>query len=244
MSLLAIESSMNASPVLDSIAKGEFVILGDMASNSADFAIDCEEAEASAVLLHLNEDGAQGSRFGGLEIEQDSLKECLSVVKIPVGISIGDSRPLVPEEWELCVGLGFSFVIMLAHHMPTFVWKDERLARIVSIGPGYILEQVKTISDFKEVSAVVASLTPSQGQGLPLNLFDVATLRLITSLSRKPVLYPTQRKIRPEDIPILDGEGCHGLLVSASIYGQTKDEFRENLIRFKSLCSKIIANQI
>jgi hypothetical protein len=234
---------MNASSLLDSLAKDDFVILGDLASNSPEFAIACEEARANALVLHINDDSAKGSRFGGLEIEQDSLRDCLSSVRIPVGISIGDSRPLVREEWEICVALGFSFVIMLAHHMPTFVWKDERLTKIVSIGPGYILEQVKTISEFKEVSALVASLTPSQGHGLPLNLFDVATLRLITSLSRKPVLYPTQRRIRPEDIPILDEEGCHGVLVNGSIYAQNKEEFKEALTRFRSLCPEIIANQ-
>ncbi len=235
---------MNSGSIFDSLSNGDFVILGDLASNSAEFAVSCEEAEANAVVLHLNENATPGSRFGGLEIEQDSLRECLSVVRIPVGISIGDARPLVPEEWELCVNLGFSFVIMLAHHMPTFVLKDERLAKIVSIGPGYLLEQVKTISDFKEVSALVASLTPSQGHGLSLNLFDIATLRLITSLSRKPVLYPTQRKVRPEDIPTLETEGCRGLLVNSSIYGQTKEEFRENIIRFKSLNMKTVSSQI
>jgi hypothetical protein len=233
---------MLSSSLIDSMTKNDFVILGDLGSNSAELAAVCEESRIDGLLLHLNEDSTRGSRFGGLEIEQDSLKECLNVVKIPVGISIGDSRPLVPEEWELCVNLGFSFVVMFAHHMPTFVFKDERLTKIVSIGPGYILEQVKAISEFEEVSAIVASLTPNQGYGLPLNLFDVTTLKLITSLSRRPVLYPTQRKIRPEDVSILRAEGCKGILVSSTTYGANKEEFKEAILRFKSFSPETITN--
>jgi hypothetical protein len=235
---------LNNVSLIDSLTKGGFVIVGDLPSNSPELAIACEEAGADGLLLHLNEDTARGSRFGGLEIEQDSMKECLSVLKIPAGISIGDSRPLFPEEWEICVSMGFSFVNMFAHHMPTFVWKDERLAKIVSIGPGYILEQVRTISEFDEVSAVVASLTTTQGYGLPLNVFDVATLRLITSLSKRPVLFPTLKKIRPEDLPILDAQGCRGVLANGSIYAQNKEEFKETLIRFKSMCRQSIAKVI
>ncbi|MGI0083926.1 MAG: hypothetical protein ACREBQ_02475 [Nitrososphaerales archaeon] len=64
------------------------------------------------------------------------------------------------------------------------------------MGPGYILEQEKSPSEFEGVTGVLASLTPSHGHGLSMTLFDVATLKLITSLSKKPVFYPTQGSIR------------------------------------------------
>jgi hypothetical protein len=227
---------LNASPILDPLRhKEDFVILGDLGANSAELAVACEEAGASGVVLHLNETPSHGLRFGGLEIELDSLKECLSILRIPAGISIGDSRPLLREEWETCVALGFSFVNMFAHHMPTFVWKDERIAKFVSIASGYILEQVKAISEFPEVEGLVSCLTPATGYGLSLNLFDVATLRLISGLSKKPVLYSAQRKIRPEDISILFEQGCRGLLVMPSIFGATtKGEYKHSIELLKS----------
>ncbi len=85
----------------------KFLIFGDLHANLKPFAA-CEEAGADAITLHLKENSAPG-RFGWLEIEEDSIKECLSAVKIPVGISIGDSRPLVKDECEICASLGFSF---------------------------------------------------------------------------------------------------------------------------------------
>jgi hypothetical protein len=212
---------------------GGFVILADLSSNSKEFAIACEQGGANSVILHLNDDASNGSRFGGLDIEGQSLKDCMASVTIPLGIWIGDSRLLDVIEWEFCVNLGFSFVVMQAHHMPTFVWKDNRLPKFVGIGPGYILEQVKTLAEFEDVASLVASLTPAQGRGLPLNLFDVATLKLITSLSKKPVLYTTQRKVRPEDVNLLASEGCRGLVLKGSLYGSSDAEFKENVLKFK-----------
>lgn len=217
---------------LFNLSPGKFLIFGDLHANLSPFALACEEAGADSIVLHLNENSAQG-RFGGLEIEEDSIKDCLSVLKIPTGIAIGDSRPLVKDEWEMCVSLGFSFVNMFAHQLPTFVWKDSRISKLVSIGPGYILEQVKSLSEFEGVTGVLASLTPTQGYGLSMTLFDVATLKLITSLAKKPVLYPTQRAIRPEDISTLREQGCKGLLVSNSIYGPTPETCKEVMASFR-----------
>src|SRR5579872_5672331 len=104
----------------------KFHLLVDLFSNSSELASAAQEQGADAVILHLNESLAQGARFGGLEIEEDSLKECLTNTKIPFIISIGDARQLSIDEWERIVSLGFSFVNMFAHHMPTFVWRDER----------------------------------------------------------------------------------------------------------------------
>ncbi|MHB1909474.1 MAG: hypothetical protein ACYCQJ_11485 [Nitrososphaerales archaeon] len=222
------------SSIVELMRSSRFLTLGDLHSNSHEFARAFEDARADGIIVHLNENPSHGSRFGGLEIEEESLKQCISSVKIPVGIAIGDARPLVEEEWEMCVGLGFSFVVMLAHHMPTFVWHDARVPKFVAIGPGYILEQVKAISDFSNIEAIIAMLTPERGYGLPLNLFDVATLKLISSLSEKPVLYSTQRKLRPEDVFILAKEKCKGLLLSQVSYGSTIEECRDNATRFKS----------
>jgi len=220
------------------MTKREFVILADLQSNSRELAIACEQAGAQSIILHFNDDNSHGSRFGSLDIEEQSLRDCIGSVDTSLGIWIGDSRPLDTLVWEKCVALGFSFVIMQAHHMPTFVWKDNRIPKFVGIGPGYILEQVRTLAEFQEVSSLVASLTPPSGHGLPLNLFDVATLKLITTLSKKPVLYSTQRKVRIEDVGLLAGEGCSGLILKGSNYGETTGEFKENITKFKAVSSQ------
>ncbi|MDG6905310.1 MAG: hypothetical protein JRN20_05935 [Nitrososphaerota archaeon] len=207
--------------------------------NSREYAIACEEAGADSVLFHLNQDSGGGVRFAGLEIEEDAIKDSLSVLKIPSGISIGDTRGLLYEDWEAITRLGFSFVNMYAHQLPTFVWEDRRFEKIISIGPGYILEQVKALSEFESVSAIVASLTPNQGIGLPFTMLDGTTLKLIARLSSKPVYVPTQRGIRPSDVKLLEDLGCDGLLISNTVYGENIESCKSNIRRFREEVSSM-----
>jgi hypothetical protein len=211
----------------------KFVLFGDLHLNSRDFAIACEEAGVDSVLFHLNQDVGGGVRFAGLEVEEDTIRDSLSVLKIPAGISIGDTRMLLNEDWEAIARIGFSFVNMFAHQLPTFVWDDHRFAKLVSIGPGYILEQVKALSEFDSVSGIVAALSPSQVLGLPFTMLDGTTLKLITKLASKPVYVPTQRSIRPQDVKLLRELGCNGLLLSSTVYGDSVESCKVNVARFK-----------
>lgn len=216
-----------------------FSLFGDLHANNRKFAVACEEGGSEAVVFHLNQDSLAGGRFGGLELEEDSIRDALSILKIPVGISIGDTRQLLEQEWESIMSIGFSFVNMYAHHMPSFLWRDSRIEKIVSIGPGYILEQVKGLSEFDDVSAVVAALTPNQGVGMPLTLLDITTLKLISRLSIKPIYVPTQRKIQPQDIALLKEVGCKGLLITSTVYGDTDQTCREQVARYRDEIARL-----
>jgi hypothetical protein len=215
----------------------KFFLIVDLHSNSKEYSKAAAESGADALILHLNESPTQGARFGGLEIEEDSIKECLDTTNIPIGLSIGDARALTVEDWERCVSLGFAFVNMYAHHMPTFVWKDERLAKVGSLGPGYILEQIKAISEFKEFDAFVASFTAVQGFGSNLNVLDITTLKLITSIVKKPVLLPTQRLIRKEDVSLIRSLSIRGLILTSIVYGSSVETLGETIQDFKTAIS-------
>jgi len=215
-----------------------FLIFCDLHLNSDQFAAAGEEAGADGVMLHLNQDSPHGGRFGGIEIEEESIKQALSVLKIPAGLSIGESRILLEDDWEAIVNLGFSFVNMYAHHLPTFIWEDSRISKVVSIGPGYVFEQIRSLSELEGTSAIVAALAPASGIGMPLTVFDVTTVGLIAKLSSKPVLMPTQRSIRPKDIPFLMKNGCRGLLVSSLVYGEHVEELKEKVSAFRAVTSE------
>lgn len=209
------------------------MLFGDLHLNSRALAIACEEAGVDSIIFHLNQDQGGGVRFAGLEIEEDSIRDSLSVLKIPSGIAIGDTRALQADDWEVIARMGFSFVNMFAHQLPIFVWDDPRIAKIVSIGPGYILEQVKALSEIESVSAIVAALTPNQGMGQPFTMLDGTTLKLISKLSCKRVFVPTLRNIRPRDIGSVRRLGCSGLLLTSTVYGDTAESCRENISRYK-----------
>ncbi len=210
-------------------------MIGELHQNSSQFAIACEEGGANAVMLHINHDSNPGNRFGGIELEEDAIKQCLSILKIPAGIMIGDSKILTTDDWEKCVKLGFSFVSMFAHDMPTFVWGDARVSKLLSIGPGYILEQVKALSELKDVSGIATSLTPQQGLGLPMTVLDIVTFGIITRMSAKPVFYTTQRMMNGKDVTELRANRCSGLLVTKVTYGETIDTCKSEVAKLKEL---------
>lgn len=216
-----------------------FSLFGDLHANNSRFAVACEEGGSEAVIFHLNQDSVTGGRFGGLELEEDSIRDAISILKIPAGISIGDTRQLSEQEWESIMALGFSFVNMYAHHMPSFLWRDQRIEKTVSIGPGYILEQVKGLAEFEQVSAVVAALTPNQGVGMPLTLLDITTLKLISRLSIKPIFIPTQRKIQLQDLALLRDLGCKGLIITSTVYGDNDQSCREHVSQYRDEIARL-----
>ncbi len=111
-------------------SRRKFMLFGDLHLNSRDYAIACEEAGVDSVLFHLNQDVGGGVRFAGLEIEEDSIKDSLSVLKIPAGIAIGDTRSLLYEDWEAIAKIGFSFVNMFAHRAPHFCLGRSTICKI------------------------------------------------------------------------------------------------------------------
>jgi hypothetical protein len=218
----------------------KFLLFGDLHLNSKSFAEACESGGADAVVFHLNQDSLAGGRFGGLELEEDSIRDSLSVLKIPAGLTIGDARPLLEQEWESITSMGLSFVNMFAHQFPTFVWRDTRMKKIISIGPGYILEQVKALSEFDAITAIIAALTPNQGAGMQLTLLDITTLKLISRLSTKPIYLPTQRMVRKEDLSLVREQGCNGILLTSTVYGDNADTCKEQIATFRGEIDKLV----
>jgi hypothetical protein len=120
--------------------KDKFTLISSLHTNSLELAVASEESGADAVELHLNiEDAASAIRFGGIDIEENSVREVIGSVKVPVGVWIGDMPMVSKEEWEKIVGSGVDYVKMLAHHMPSYVYNDDRVKKIISVGSGYVL---------------------------------------------------------------------------------------------------------
>src|SRR5271157_3996504 len=121
--------------------------------NTSEYAEAAQQGGADAMILGIDKTESMfPGLFGSFDLQEDSILGIVSTSSIPVGISIGDSRPLTPDGWERIVSKPFSFVNMFAHHMPPFVLSDTRIDKLVSIGSGYMLEQVKSISEIDGVT--------------------------------------------------------------------------------------------
>src|SRR5579863_2715470 len=171
-------------------------IIATLPQNNTEYASTAVEAGAHAIMVGIDKtDTSLPGLFGSFDLMEDSIDSILSTTTVPVGISIGDSRPLIEENWERIVSKPFSFVNMFAHHMPPFVLEDDRVEKFVSVGSGYMLEQVKSISEIDTVTALEAAIVAPQGRNHIFSALDLATLSVLADHSSKPLLLRTKKKM-------------------------------------------------
>jgi hypothetical protein len=210
-------------------------VIGVLPQNSTEYASAASEAGADAIMVGIDKsDASLPGLFGSFDLMEESIDAILSTTSVPVGISIGDSRPLIIENWERIVSKPFSFVNMYAHHMPPFVLGDDRIEKLVSIGPGYMLEQVKGISEMASVTALEAAITAPQGRSHIFSALDLATLRVLAGLCAKPIIVRTQKRMSSDDLSSAIAAGLKGVSVDAAVLEPGIEAYRDAIMTFRS----------
>jgi len=203
-------------------------LIATLPQNNSEYAAAAAQAGANAIMVGIDKtDTSLPGLFGSFDLMEEAIDSILSTTSVPVGISIGDSRPLIEENWERIVSKPFSFVNMFAHHMPPFVLEDDRVEKLVSIGSGYMLEQVKSLSEIDGVTALEAAIVPPQGRNHIFSALDLATLGVLASLSAKPLLMRTQKKMGAKDVRSVIRSGIRGISVDAASLEPGIEAYRE-----------------
>jgi hypothetical protein len=220
--------------------KNNFTLISSLNTNSAELAAASEESGVDAIEVHLNiEDAASTVRFGGIDLEETAIKEIIGSVRIPVGVWIGDMPMVNKDEWEKIVGTGLDYVKMLAHHMPSYVYNDDRLGKIISVGSGYVTELIGILSNDNKVGAIEASIMTPQVFRLPLTLYDLSNYTLIKKLSSKPVIVPSQKYIEPTDLKLLKRIGIEGVVTNKIVAGTTPLSYKELLSEYRNVVKEL-----
>jgi len=226
-----MESAQQVRRPLGAIAKDEgYLLIASLPKNSTSLAVQAEQAGVDAIMLNIDGDeGSSTNHFGSYDLHDIYINDVISTVSIPCGISIGGGRPLTPDYWERVMSSAFSFVEMYAHHMPMFVLADYRVKKIGAISTGYILEQVKQLSEMEGLEAIDVATVPAQARGTPFTVLDFATLGVLSELSSKPLLLRTQKVLTASDIANVVALGVKGLVVDPSIFSGTDEAYKDEL---------------
>jgi len=217
------------------LGRKDLLIIASLPNNSTLLASQAEEAGADAIMVNIEGEEASGSgHFGSFELHTIYIRDVLSTVSIPCGIFIGGAKSLTVENWEKIVAEGFDFVDMYAHQMPLIVLSDSRVRKFVAISTGYILEQVRSLSETNGVEAIEVAVVPPQARGSPFTVLDFATLSLISGLSRKPVLLRTQKKVGLSDLPRISALGVKGLVIDPCILDGPEEAYRDEVASFSA----------
>jgi len=208
----------------------EYTLIASLPKNSTSLAIQAEEAGADAVILNIDGDeSATPSHFGSYDLHDAYINDVISTVSVPCGLFIGGGRVLTDDYWERIMSSSFSFIEMYAHHMPLFVLCDDRVKKIAAIATGYILEQVRQLSQLESLEAIDVATVPSQARGSPFNLLDFSTLGVISNLAAKPLLLRAQKKVTRADIEKIVSLGIRGLVIDPCILSGTDEAYKDEL---------------
>jgi len=212
-----------------SVAK-EYTVIASLPKNSTSLALQAVDGGADAIMLNVDGDESSSpSHFGSYDLHDAYINDVISTVSVPCGLFIGGARLLTEDYWERIMSSAFSFVEMYAHQMPTFVLSDARVRKVTAISTGYILEQVKQLSEMEGVEALDVATVPHQSRGAPFSVLDYATLGVIAKLSVKPVLLRTQKKLTRGDISNVMSLGVKGLVVDSCILSGTDEAYKDEI---------------
>ena len=216
---------------LEVVSQGrDYTVIASLPKNSTSLAAQAVEGGADAVMLNVEGDeNSSPNHFGSYDLHDVYINDVISTVSVPCGIFIGGARLLTEEYWERIMSSSFSFVEMYAHQMPTFVLADSRVKKITAIATGYILEQVRQLSEIEGVEAMDVATVPHQLRGAPFSALDYATLGVIARLSARPVLLRTQKKLTRSDIAGAVALGVRGLVVDPCILSGTDEAYKDEV---------------
>lgn len=196
------------------------------------------EAGADAVKVHINvEHRASGSRFGRLDEERPALEQMLSEATGPMGLMIGASLALTAQDVSAASRMGFDFFSMYAHHMPVIAPTPNQTWMVACDGT-YALDEVSVMH---RVGAQVleASIMPGAEYGAPLSLRDLMKYSALRTHTPLPIVVPTQRAIRPDEVRALSDIGMNGLMIGAVVTGQEEASIRRAVSAFRNVIDRM-----
>ena len=209
-----------AGRLLSLLAEGPRLIVS-LPENSPELARAAVEGGADALKVHLHiTHQASGTRFGGLAEERQNLEEILSL-GLPTGVvpGAGDSLASYEEMCEL-VKMGMDFCDLFARDMPGWMVCFSALTRAAAVDRG---TDPRELLEYEAlgIEMIEAAVVPREGYGQPLRLDDVVAYRRLRRATKLPIIVPTERAIRPEDVPLLVHQaGVNAVMIGAIVTGR------------------------
>jgi len=195
-------------------------------------------AGADAVKVHINVDHrASGTHFGRLAEERDALEEMLAHRTGPMGLVLGGSLADAEKDLQEARQWPFAFHSVYAHHMPA--WGAGGDAALMAACDGsYSLDEIAAMPACG-ADAVEASVIPGAEYGQALSQRDLLRYHLIARRVSAPVVVPTQRAIRPEDVRSLAAAGVKGLMIGAVVTGREEDSIARAVAAFRKAIDEV-----
>lgn len=202
----------------------DFVLWVSLPRNDPELARAALAAGADGLKVHIDvHHRASGTRFGSLDEERSRLEAILALAgDRPVGIVPGETPDLPDDLPATLAAMGFAFLSLYADHLPAAWLVRSPLPLLPCPRPGTPPREVAALAALG-AAGVELGLIPPEGYRRPLTAEDVARFAAYAAAVPVPCIVPTQRAIRPADVPALRRAGVRGLMVGAVVTGLEAD---------------------
>lgn len=215
-------------------------LIVSLPGNDLALARAAREEGADALKVHFNVGHrASGNHFGSLDEYTEVFRAIRSEFAGPFGVvPSGSIEGTRREDVERLADLGFDFYSIYAHHLPSFMLQDFGVESTFAINNEYDVSLVASAVHFG-FTALEASIVPGKEYGTPLSFADVLRYRQLVLQAGVPVLVPSQRKLVPEDVPVLHHSGIKAIMLGAMVTGKTEDEPRRAVSSFRNAIDRL-----
>lgn len=222
------------------VLKSNFVLMVSLPKNDPALAEAAVKAGAQCLKVHVNcHHFASDTRFGSWSEEKAVISEILSVMgDIPLGIVTGEAtQPSVQDLEEICHS-GIDFWDLFCRFTPPEYLDLPNLGRMVAIDSSWEPWLVESLGELG-VNVIESSIIPRDLYRSELNLEDVARYKRLAKASPMPILIPTQKAIKPEQVGSLRKAGAAGITIGAVVTGLEKQSLADATAAFRSAIDRL-----
>ncbi|MCR4782951.1 MAG: hypothetical protein K6A35_00315 [bacterium] len=219
----------------------KFVLLVSITQNDPELAKIAVENGADAVKVHLNcAHFASGTNFGSWQEEKEKIAKVAEVVRphIPLGIVTGAEMVPIREDLLEIRQAGFDFWDLFADHIPPEYLKWDDMAHMSAVGSDWTPEFVKDLVSLG-VEVIEASIIPRTMYRTRLTAADLCLYKHLVRSAGVPVIVPTQKKIRPDEVRYLYEVGVGGLAIGAVVTGLGSECLGERVAAFRKAIDEL-----
>lgn len=222
------------SSLLDNLIGETSCLLVSIPTNSVEPALAAQAGGADGLKVHINvTHHATGIQFGALKEEAENIKKVIESVNIPVGLVPGESLSLSLDTLQKAAELGITFVDSYCQFWPASIHKVDGVDLWAAFDSTYSFDEMCTIAAFPWVDAVEASIIPVSQYGAYLSWRELGLYLELRRSINKPLIIPSQCRIRPDDIPALKKLGLNNFLMGAIALGREPEQIEQMTREFR-----------
>lgn len=215
------------------LKEGRFPLVMSLPRNDPELARIAWENGADVVKVHINvKHHASQTLFGSFEEERAAIETMLADAKGPMGIVLGADCWVAGDALAEAVAHGFDFFSLYGHHASPSVLAAEGITRMVAPDYTWADWEIESLPEIG-VDILEASVMHPDSYGQPLSGRELIRYRHLSRLTPLPIVVPTQRAVRPEEVAALRDCGVSGLMIGAVVTGKDGESIGRAVAAFR-----------